>query len=259
MNFKIIIFFIGFLFSYPLTNFFENNTYFPFLESNLIFEETFEKEEIFPKIHRQFAENHSFEVVDNPFFRGGKSGKFELRFTDRRATKTGKRSELLFPVTTYKERWYSFAVYFPFEGYQDDMDNEVISQWHSCCGTPSVALRARNGKLLFRVGTDRSVGVSKWDHYDFGPVPKDEWNEFVFHIIHSDDKNGLIEIWKNGEKVVDRKGPNLELGAKLPAWKIGIYKSSWAKNKTLTDLRIIYFDNVRIGSEKATLEEMISK
>jgi hypothetical protein len=227
--------------------------------SNLLFEETFENESsVWKGIHKQFAEEHSFTIVDDPVFKGKAAGKFELRQTDRRATKNGLRSEVLFPLQEHPERWYSFAVYFPSDGWGDDPDNEVVSQWHSPGGTPTLALRVRNGDLRFRVGHDPNLSVSKWAHYSFGKLPKDEWIEFVFHIIHSDKWDGLAEVWKNGEKVVTHNGPNQRPNTRQATWKIGIYKSTWAKKETTVDFRITYFDNVKIGNEFAQLEEMKS-
>ena len=44
----------------------------------------------------------------------------------------------------------------------------------------------------------------------------------------------------------------------MPKWKIGLYKSSFKYNTSLVDKRVIYFDNVRVGNSKASLNDMIS-
>ena len=42
----------------------------------------------------------------------------------------------------------------------------------------------------------------------------------------------------------------------LPRWKLGIYKPTWERKTTDTDIRIAYFDNIRIGNENANYDEM---
>ena len=229
-----------------------------FVNSNIIFEEDFENSEVFLGLHKQFSEAHSFEIVTDPVFSGNYSGKFELRYGDKRATRTGRRSEVLFPEMQNEERWYSFYVFFPSESYRDDEDSEIISQWHNCCGTPTVSLRNKNGRLLIRITDNRNTKSSLWHNFDLGRVPKNSWNEFVFHIIHSDSATGLVEIWINREKVMAHKGPNMEKGNELPRWKLGIYKSTWDSRATNVDLRIIYFDNITVGNQLAKLSEMVS-
>jgi hypothetical protein len=171
----------------------------------------------------------------------------------------GPRAEVLFPTQSHHERWYSFAVFFPSYGWKDDLDDELISQWHSGKGTPTLALRVINGNLKLRIGHDPKIVTSKWDFYNFGSVPKDEWNEFVFHVVHSQEKDGLVEVWRNGEKLVLHNGPNWYPESNLPRWKVGIYKSSWKTRETNVDLRVIYFDNIKMADENAHLNQMITK
>jgi hypothetical protein len=230
--------------------------------NTLILEENFENNSYWEGdsyAYQQFAEEHAFEVVDKPVFSGAKSGKFELRYGDRMATKNGgPRAEVLFSKQSHHERWYSFAVFFPSYGWEDDMDDELVTQWHSGLGTPTLSLRINNGNLKLRIGHSLNIPTSRWNFYEFGAVPKDEWNEFVFHVVHSQEQDGLVEVWKNGEKIVTHYGPNLYPDSDLPRWKVGIYKSSWRKRKTNVNLRIIYFDDIKIANEKTVLEQMLS-
>jgi hypothetical protein len=168
---------------------------------------------------------------------------------------------VLFPTQDHNERWYSFAVYFPSEGYQKDNDtsSELVTQWHQAgMGTPSACLRIRNDKLYFRVGNNNVKGPSHLDHFDLGKVPKDSWQEFVFHFVHSHGPDGFVEVWQNGKQIVKRKGGNMYLGAS-PSWKIGIYKAVWANRATEVALRIVYFDNIRMGNENASFGEMVTE
>lgn len=171
----------------------------------------------------------------------------------------GPRSEVLFPAQDGYERWYSFAIHFPSIGWKADKDDEIVTQWKNGGGTPTLSLRANKGKLRLRIGHSEAIPTAQWKYFDFGEIPKDEWNEYVFHVIHSNKSNGLIEVWKNGEKIVSHKGPNIyKTDDRVPRWKLGIYKSTWKKGSSNTNLRITYVDNVRIGDENASFEDLSS-
>ncbi|MFT2009625.1 hypothetical protein ACMA1I_13175, partial [Pontibacter sp. 13R65] len=46
----------------------------------------------------------------------------------------------------------------------------------------------------------------------------------------------------------------------IPRWKLGIYKSDWNNGKTTdTKKRVLYFDEIRMGNERATLADMSLK
>lgn len=69
----------------------------------------------------------------------------------------------------------------------------------------------------------------------------------------------MVEVWRNDDKILTHSGPNKYKGERLPRWKVGIYKDAWDGKTTDTDKRILYFDNIRIGNEKASYEEMDPK
>jgi hypothetical protein len=223
------------------------------LSSNLLHNETFEGSTAFEGLHDQFGTDHAFRVVTSPVFEGAKSGRFELRDSDPE-TSSGTRSEVLFPDQTHRERWYSFRAFYPASGYKDDRNNDILNQWHQGSGTgsPLASLRVENGRFLMKVGPTKDTRKD----YDLGVQTKDTWHEFVFHFIHSTSSEGLVEVWHNGTKVLTYKGGNM-YDAKLPRWKVGIYKDDWNGSETTdTNLRIFYLDNIRMGNENATLADM---
>jgi len=221
------------------------------VSANILISEDFEGSNSFSQVHRQFGTSHAFNVVGDPKDRSNHVGRFELRYSDP-ITSNGKRSEVLFPAQSGRDRWYSYSVMIPSNGYAKDSNREIISQWHqSTGGPPTIALKVANDKFFVRAGETADKRVD----YPIADVEKDVWHDFVFHIVHSHKSDGLIEVWKNGKKVMEQRGANM-YDIALPRWKVGIYKSTWAKNTTDTDRRVIMFDNVRLGNEKATLKEM---
>lgn len=222
-------------------------------DKHIIFEETFEGEKPLSNVVGiQTATPHSYQLVTNPVFRGNKAGKFELRHNDP-MVHNGTRAELF--VTDRppnKERWYSFAVYFPSDKYACDASSEVISQWwQTARSTQATSLRVREDRLILRTGSDPDL----LKEIDLGPLLKDSWQEFVFHFVHSDGGDGLIEVWRDGRKILTQKGGNM-YKLELPYWKLGLYKAKWNKSETDTKLRVLYLDNIRVGSEHARLEIM---
>ncbi len=234
----------------------DNAFYSATASSNLIYLETFEGSDPLSFTHHQFSEDHSFGTAQNPILEGSYSGRFELRDDDE-MTANGTRAEVLFPEQDHNERWYSYSLYLPSDGFKIDSNNDIISQWHqgSGSGSPTTTLRIKNDRFFLKSGPTKEERVD----YDIAEVQKDAWNEFVFHIVHSGGEDGLVEVWLNGEQVLNIKGGNLNKDFDLPRWKIGIYKDDWNYDETTdTDLRIMYFDNVRMGDENATFEDMTS-
>ena len=220
----------------------------------LLFEETFEGiEPLATAVNLQTFSDHSFRIAPDPVNTKNKAGRFELRVSDDMVHR-GKRSELfLIDRVTDKEMWYSFAVFFPKEGYAPDSTNELISQWHQG-GSPPISLRTVDNIIYLRLR--HSTNPDKWKVMEIAPLTKDVWHEFVFHIIHSAGSDALLEVWHNGQKRVTYSGPNHFEEKKMPYWKVGVYKAKWNHNRTASDRRVIYFDNIRAGNQLASYEMM---
>ncbi|QMU29615.1 heparin lyase I family protein [Adhaeribacter radiodurans] len=74
----------------------------------------------------------------------------------------------------------------------------------------------------------------------------------VYHINFSHESDGVLEVWKNGIKVINYKGPNSYNDKRLPYFKAGIYKRRWYK----IEKRVVYVDEVRVGTKKATYKDV---
>ncbi|WP_225444182.1 polysaccharide lyase [Echinicola arenosa] len=226
------------------------------LLSNLLFSEDFEGSNPLRTVKVQTSTGYGYKVVSSNPFLGNKAARFELRSDDELAS-NGTRAEMLFArVPEGREKWYSFAAYFPSEDFKYDAGNECISQWHQGMGSPALSLRIAKDKFYIRtLPTEKG---DNWKNLYFGSVIKDTWNEFVIHVVHAESSKGLIEIWRNGEKVLTYNGPNNYDEGKLPTWKLGIYKSKWNSGTTDTRKRVVYYDNIKISGKEGSLSQMIS-
>jgi hypothetical protein len=228
--------------------------------ANIIYEENFEGSNPFGTyVSKQFGTSHAFATASSPLFDGSKVGRFELRDSDP-LVNDGTRVEVSFPYQSSLHRWYSFAEYFPSAQWKADDADEVLAQWHQGGNySPSISLRGKNDHLWLYVKPTPSTT----EKIDLGVIPKDKWNQFVFHIKHSSGNDGILELYINGTKVYNRTGVTMydlvKYGAKEPKFKFGIYKSNWNSSTTKTNIRVVYVDNVRIGNENATYAEMVAK
>ncbi|MEI6946093.1 polysaccharide lyase [Paraflavisolibacter sp. H34] len=210
-------------------------------------------------------------------FEGGKSVRFEIR---KDQPKVGSSSKIRSEVTVIrgsewpgfgKEAWYSFAIYFPAQGFEADNERDCINQWFED-GSDETTIRCQSDKAFLEVTPPAgSVALKKYDLFGsslngssvttgsvsgFKDISKDQWHQFVFHFIHSTGSDGLIEVWRDGVKIHEIKGRNSHL--KVPKWKIGLYKASFLNGTSNRNSRVLYFDNVRVGNAKATLADMMS-
>ena len=185
--------------------------------------------------------------------RSGKySTRYELNINDDDVAKS-KRAEAARASddeSTLSERWYGASYYLPKE-YVPDICPELITQWQSRKGvSPPLALWTNNG--IWQI-----VQFGK-SHTDLGPYETGKWVDFVFHVKWSTGSDGLIEVWKEGKKVFSTTGENTYTDFDTGNYmKNGIYKWGWKKGyPTNTDKRVLFIDDVRIGDESASYEDV---
>jgi hypothetical protein len=230
--------------------------------TSILVEETFEGSAPLSTFDgEEFGTSHAFKLATNPVFAGKKAARIELRDSDPKES-GGTRAEMVaIKDLMQKEMWFSFAVYLPAAEFKADSGKEIITQWHQVGGTnPPSYLVIQNDTWSFEVTNKKSSRTKGHVKYDLGTVTKDVWHQFTFHYILSNGSNGLIEVWHNGKKAFTHQGGNMYPGSHLPKWKVGIYKWDWnGSNKTDVKKRVLYFDNIRVGTAKATLALMTAE
>ena len=85
---------------------------------------------------------------------------------------------------------------------------------------------------------------------DITTVKPDQWNHLKYYIKHSNDSDGKIIIWFNGEKVFEHDGRTLYYNGKDGYFKFGMYTE-------MRDERILLFDRIKIsdGLNGKTIDE----
>ncbi|MEZ4859413.1 MAG: heparin lyase I family protein [Flavobacteriaceae bacterium] len=124
---------------------------------------------------------------------------------------------------------------------------EIVTQFHLKAGkgiNPPIALIINRGRFILTIIKNDD---GKGDVYDLGPVVKNEWITWKWHIVTSKtDKKGLVEVWRNGEKLATVKGKNAHKNVAL-YFKLGIYKWGWWDCKAAynySGYKAIYFDKI---------------
>ena len=242
---------------------------------NLLFESTFEQQNALSAWQSEQA--HASSIVrSSPAKTGKYSAKFVIKNSDPLVAGS-YRAELKNDILPkFSERWYGFSTYLP-ESFRNDPVPESIFQWHNVPNFSSGetwALATRDGGVrqtplhvqtvngryvlvhsLSTVPDDYRSPV-KVKKYDLGPYRTGEWTDWVLHMKFTYQNDGIIEVWKNGEKVLTINGQTYYNDESGPYLKFGLYKWGWSGTGSTVSERTIHFDDFRIGSAKATYNDV---
>lgn len=208
-------------------------------------------------------------IVDAP---GLDTGRKAVRFAVLRAPDSF-RSEISLPYEKgFKERWYSERMLIPKDWVIDpNRAADILMQWHAIPGNwqpthPNLAIVVQNTNWFIRqtYGSAQTKPTRTNICLDAAVTPG-TWVSWVIHAKWSPGTNGLLQIWKDGIKVADLKGPNVysTIGVEYtPYLKTGIYHPEWHldndRKRELFNMeipaatnKVIYVTDVKVGSEHA--------
>ncbi len=157
-----------------------------------------------------------------------------------------------------EERWYRFSVFVADLGDQgptDDLgENTIIAQWHSSPDMlprqeigrgPPLALRIHSGRWGITYGSDprfRSVSQFMANNWHWlGPVETGRWIDWTFRMVWSYGEDGITDVWRDSELVMQSKGPNTFNDLRGVYLKLGLYHP--------TGDQVLHVDKVSIGNE----------
>lgn len=158
-----------------------------------------------------------------------------------------------------EERWYRFSVFIEDIGDQTPTDdrgrNTIVAQWHSSPDSlprkesgrgPPLALRIHNGRWGITYGSDPSFrSTAKYlanDWHLLGPVETGRWIDWTFRVVWSYKEDGITQIWRDSDLVMDRAGANTFNDLRGVYLKLGLYHP--------TGDQVIYLDNVSIRNSE---------
>lgn len=98
--------------------------------------------------------------------------------------------------------------------------------------------------------------------YDCGPIVKDQWEDWVLHRNFTNSDTGFIELYKNGERVVNHLGGNWVQDvthSKEPYLVVGLYKWTFADywREPIPDVNevTLFVDEIKFGDHSMTLAD----
>jgi len=204
-----------------------------------------------------------------------RAGRYAMKSSlSRYKDRFSNRTEVSGPKARMgQEYWYGFSIFLP-EDYVPDGVWEIVAQWNAVPDSkigeqwrnPPAALFTTGGRWRWVMHWDAKrntfeTGKRRYDgtrEYDLGPYRRNVWTDWVVHVKWSCGPDGLLQVWRNGEKVIDRTGPNAfndEIG---PFFKMGLYKG-WGDPKKpcdAVDKRVVYHDEFRMGGADASYEDV---
>jgi len=214
------------------------------------------------------------EIVDAPLLPAGRKA---VRMVVDRAPDSF-RSEISLPHEEgFQERWYGERIFIPEEWVFDETPgNDIVMQWHAIPGNwtatyPNLEISVGNDRWFVRqsFGSPQTKPKRTNQKLD-GAVKRGAWVSWVIHAKWSPKDDGLLQIWKDGTPVFERKGPNVygTIGVDYtPYMKTGIYHPEWhldtdakratfEQEKPAATRKIVYVTDIKIGGEKARLEDI---
>jgi len=202
--------------------------------------------------NNQHCCNYSVQQSTEQLKAGSSALRLEVRSSDPQ-TSSSIRSEITRSSDPLNaDRWYGFSMYL--KDWANDPAGEHVFQWHPDNSSGSSALSLWTSGGRFTIVTN-NTGTSSGNVYnDIGPVLSNQWVDFVIRIRWSTATTGLLQVWRNGTLVVNKE--NVKTAAITNSFKLGINKYGWGIQTSTTTQRILYFDEVRIGNENATYNDV---
>lgn len=172
-----------------------------------------------------------------------------------------------------QDYWYGFSIFLPSD-FVPSEDWEIVTQWH--VDPDSAEERARNPPMTITTTDGRWGMRSSWDdnpitqkdangkwiyggtnRYDLGPYKTGVWTDWVVHVKWSYKADGVLEVWKDGVKVINQMNiPNCYNDNKGPYIKFGIYKgwTSGSRPEPGITKRILYHDEFRMAGANGSYD-----
>lgn len=234
--------------------------------SLLIFEESFESGQMNLK-----KSGNAPEVVK---FKNARAGKYVMKSQIDPSKEVKYRTEvslneegLIFEVG--KEYWIGISTMLSDDFNTTDTieDQGMLFQWHyfdwrhpKALGQPQPLLvRYQDGNVhvMSELLDEKMASLAP----TFG-----EWDDWVIHY-KLDNKDGIIQVWRNKELIVDWTGDNHQLEKHDGAYlKLGLYSAQfkskgkpWSVAMPADYSRTVYHDEIRIAGENGSYEMVAPK
>lgn len=191
-----------------------------------------------------------------------RAGKFVMRSELNPSSKVPFRTEVAISekIANFdvgKDYWVGVSTKLG-EGFRDKStfnDQGIFVQWHyrdklhpEVRDAQPLLLRFRDGKVHVHNEVLQTYMASV-------PPAYGKWVDWVMHVRFS-DKDGVIQVWRNGSQIVDWRGSNHQPEKSEGAYlKLGLYSAQYKTKSLQSDFkRVVYHDELRIAGADGSYE-----
>jgi hypothetical protein len=116
-----------------------------------------------------------------------------------------------------REQWWAHSIYLPDDFAVPTWHNYVFFDFHNSntgAGQANFMVLNRNGVLTFQGYGGVTVDNRPVNGFSapIGPIRKNVWYDFVYHVKWSSGSDGYFDAWVNGVKKLSHRGPTLYAG-----------------------------------------------
>lgn len=165
------------------------------------------------------------------------------------------------PTMVGQENWYGFSVFLPLD-YVPDNIWELVAQWHvdpddavedAAARYPAMALWSDHGIWQISNSIDADAQTTSrasitQRKFNLGAYETNKWTDWVFRVKWSYQSDGILQVWKDGKKVIDAPGPNCYNDKKGPYVKLGVYKGWGTMTPDKVRTRTVFHDEFRMAT-----------
>jgi hypothetical protein len=192
--------------------------------------------------HQHHGVAHSIQHSQNKKIIRFEVHEGEGRDTDREANNDRSELGMIKRVPYGQDNWFAFSLRIEDKPLLNDHSRVVITQFHGHTGSPSMSLRIGKGKFQVQALTNVSGSVVTTLPYSQDMLETNKWHHIVGRSRFGTKNNAILEVWLNGEKIVDRKNYNMGYTTGSETYyKFGVYRNRHP------GVHILEFANMELG------------
>ena len=153
------------------------------------------------------------------------------------------------------EHWWAHSILFP-DDYVDPPESTatswnfgIVADFHNSAPGAGQANFQVNAMPATAIASDRPTGLSFQIAYGdqsnptlynapIGPVVRNQWYNFVYHVKWSSGADGFFDAWVNGVQMMAYRGPTLYPGQGV-YWKLANYHTPFGQPSSVIHARVI--------------------
>jgi hypothetical protein len=154
-----------------------------------------------------------------------------------------------------REHWWAHSILFPNDYVDPPESSSSTWNWGALGGFHNTTNGAGQGNLTLMampataISPDRPTGLSfkvaygdqtspAEATYPIGPVVRNQWYNFVYHVKWSSGSDGFFDAWVNGVQKMSYRGPTLYSGQGVYL-KLGNYHTPFGQPSSVIHARVI--------------------